>query len=122
MPFAVVLMVFVSTFSMGFVITSPATYPTAHFPWVDGECYWVGGTVQDKRIYIEGDDFYYLFLINGTVDNETPYLAEIAGSRLMYLTIPNGTYYESEVCDSITLRDALANGTVKLLNYGGLEP
>lgn len=118
----VVLMVFVSTASMGFVMTSPATYPTAYFPWVEGECYWVDGTVEDKRIFIDGEDFYYLFLINGTVNNNTPYLAEIAGSRLMYITVPNGSYYASEVCDAITLRDALANGTIKLLSYGGLEP
>lgn len=102
----------------GMVLTTPATYPHTMFFWEDGECFWLNGTIEDKRILQNENGFNYLFLVNGTVNNETPYLAEVAGDRVLYAVLPIGATHSDEVCDSVTLRDALTNGTVKLIHWG----
>ena len=88
------------------------------FFWEDGECFWLNGTIEDKRILHNEDGFNYLFLVNGTINNETPYLAEVAGDRVLYAILPVGANHEDEVCDSITLREAFTNGTIKLIHWG----
>mgnify|MGYP003110412656 FL=1 len=117
MPYFVALLVAQSG-CFGMILTTPATYPTSMFFWEDGECFWLNGTIEDKRILHNEDGFNYLFLVNGTINNETPYLAEVAGDRVLYAILPVGANHEDEVCDSITLRDAFRNGTIKLIHWG----
>ena len=117
MPYFVALLVAQSG-CFGMILTTPATYPTSMFFWEDGECFWLNGTIEDKRILHNEDGFNYLFLVNGTINNETPYLAEVAGDRVLYAILPVGANHEDEVCDSITLRDAFTNGTIKLIHWG----
>ena len=117
MPYFVALLVAQSG-CFGMILTTPATYPTSMFFWEDGECFWLNGTIEDKRILHNEDGFNYLFLVNGTINNETPYLAEVAGDRVLYAILPVGANHEAEVCDSVTLRDAFTNGTIKLIHWG----
>ena len=106
--------------SIAVIVTSPAKYPTTYFPWVDDECFWVGGIVEKKETRWDNGN-YYVFTINGTIDNATPYRAEILGNQFLYATLPVNSYYESEVCNTMTLREAFTNGTIQLIDYG-LEP
>ncbi len=117
MPYFVALLVAQSG-CFGMILTTPATYPTSMFFWEDGECFWLNCTIEDKRILHNEDGFNYLFLVNGTINNETPYLAEVAGDRVLYAILPVGANHEDEVCDSITLREAFTNGTIKLIHWG----
>src|SRR5210317_1412775 len=116
-----VVMMVMWSFSIAVVVTSPARYPTTYFPWVDDECYWVGGVIEKKEAKFDETGTSYIFTINGTIDNGTPYKAEVLGSRLLYLTLPVNSYYENKVCNTITLREAFTNGSIQIIEYG-LEP
>jgi len=116
-----VVMMVMWSFSIAVVVTSPARYPTTYFPWVDDECYWVGGVIEKKEAKFDETGTSYIFTINGTIDNGTPYKAEVLGSRLLYLTLPVNSYYENTVCNTITLREAFTNGSIQIIEYG-LEP
>jgi hypothetical protein len=114
-----IMMVFWSA-SLTVIVTSPAKYPTSYFPWVEDECYWVGGVIEKKEAKWDDGNFY-VFTINGTVNNATPYKAEVLGSQFLYATLPVGSFFESQVCNTITLREVFTNGSIQLLEYG-LEP
>lgn len=115
-----VMMMVMWSASIAVIISSPAKYPTTYFPWVDDECFWVGGIVEKKETRWDNGN-YYVFTINGTIDNATPYRAEILGNQFLYATLPVNSYYENEVCNTLTLREAFTNGTIQLIDYG-LEP
>lgn len=98
----------------GLIVTTPTQIMV---PWEEGECMWLNGTIEDKEIrYDSSGGMNYFFLVNGTLDNETSFHAEVLGDRTDYLLVPIGFNYEGEICDSVSLRQAIWSGTVHFID------
>jgi len=85
--------------------------------WEDGECQWFNGTVIDKRI--ENDNGFtadYIFVVNGTVDNETNLTMEVFGDALLYAVLPVGATKEGRICDTVELKTAIADGIIRFIS------
>jgi len=96
------------------IITSPARVIV---PWDEGQCMWLNGTVVNKSAEIEDDGFHYKFHVVGEVDNNTSFNAVVLGSRFDYLFIPIGATYEGQICDTVPLRTAVLNGTIRFVDW-----
>jgi hypothetical protein len=85
--------------------------------WEDGECQWFNGTIIDKRI--ENDNGFtadYIFVVNGTVDNETEVSMEVFGDALLYAVLPVGATKEGRICDTVELKTAIADGIIQFIS------
>ena len=104
--------------------------------WNEGQCWWFNGTIQDKWIE-EGDGMRatkdYIFLVNGTLNelNETtPVLYDansttrievlVHGGLWDYTYFKVGDNYEGYACDTMTLREAVINGSIEFLIWTGV--
>ena len=85
--------------------------------WDDGECQWFNGTIISKRIENDnGITADYIFVINGTVDNETNVLMEVYGDALFYAMLPIGSAYEGGICDTVELKTAITEGIIQFIS------
>ena len=85
--------------------------------WDDGACQWFNGTVVEKRIENDnGITADYIFVVNGTVDNSTEVEMEIHGDVILYALIPLGSHEEREVCDTVELQTAIADGIIQFIS------
>jgi len=86
-------------------------------PWDEGQCIWLNGTIEDKQVREDSTGgLNYFFLVNGTLDNETSFHAEVVGTQFDYLLVSIGYNYEGEICDSVPLRQAIYDGTVRFID------
>ena len=101
--------------------------------WNEGTCWWFNGTIEDK--WTEDNDGMpgtedYIFLVNGTLNelNETTPVLYVANSTTNievlvhggpwdYAYFNVGDHYEGYACDTMTLREAVANGTIEFLMW-----
>lgn len=98
------------------IITTPARVVV---PWDEGQCMWLNGTVENKSIELDANGgMNYFFLVNGTLDNETSFHAEVIGSQFDYLLVPIGYHYEGEICDTVPLREAIYTGIIRFIDIG----
>ena len=86
-------------------------------PWAKGECFWLNGTIVDKEKVDDGMTTGYHFYVVGTLDNTTEFNSIVHGTSLEYNLMPVGLQYEGRVCDTLTLREAVANGTVDIIDW-----
>lgn len=86
-------------------------------PWAKGECYWLNGTIVSKEMVDDGMTTDYRWYIVGTLDNETEFNSIVHGTKTEYALIPAGIQYEGQVCDTMTLREAVVNGTVEIVDW-----
>ena len=108
------VMIFLSLTTL--IITTPARVVV---PWDEGQCMWLNGTVENKSIELDANGgTNYFFLVNGTLDNETSFHAEVIGSQLDYLLVPIGYHYEGEICDTVPLREAIYTGIIRFIDMG----
>lgn len=108
------LMIFLSL--TGFIITTPARVVV---PWDEGQCMWLNGTVEDKEMAEDSSGgMNYFFLVNGTLDNETSFHAQVIGTQFDYLFVPIGLHYEGEICDTVPLREAVYTGIIRFIDIG----
>ena len=118
------------------VIFAPAL-PERVVPWWnEGQCWWFNGTIEDKWT-ADNDGMRgttdYLFLVNGTLNeliesshgllytNETTAISVIVhGGPIDYAMFNVGDHYNGYACDTMTLREAVANGTIEFLLWAGI--
>ena len=103
--------------------------------WNEGTCWWFNGTIEDK--WMEDNDGMpgttdYLFLVNGTLkelnesspllytNNSTRIEVLVHGGPLDWADFNVGDRYEGYACDTMTLREAVANGTIEFLLWAGI--
>ena len=86
-------------------------------PWAKGDCFWLNGTIIHKEKVDEGLTTGYHFYVVGTLDNETEFNSIVHGTKFEYDLMPVGLHYEGHVCDTVTLREAVANGTVEIIDW-----
>ena len=87
-------------------------------PWEEGQCAWFNGTIVNKEIDWTGaGGTEYKFYVEGTLDNNTSFKSVVYGDQGHYLLLPIGSTYESRVCDTVPLRTAILNGTVKVIEW-----
>ena len=86
-------------------------------PWAKGECFWLNGTITDKTMVDDGMTTDYQFYVVGTLDNTTEFNAIVHGTKLEYEIMPVGLHYEGHICDTMTLREAVINGTVEIFDW-----
>lgn len=85
--------------------------------WDDGACQWFNGTVVDKRIENDnGITADYIFVVNGTIDNSSEVELEVYGDALFFALIPIGSHEEREVCDTVELKEAIADGIIQFIS------
>jgi hypothetical protein len=124
----------VSLFVAAFMF-SPAL-PERIVPWWgENQCWWFNGTIEDKYI-AESDGVSktkdYVFIVNGTLnplENDTAGMyydsntsvnitVAVHGGFWDYEYFQIGENYEGYMCDSMTLREAVVNGTIEFLLWG----
>ena len=80
---------------------------------------WLNGTVEDKEMAEDSSGgMNYFFLVNGTLDNETSFHAQVIGTQFDYLFVPIGLHYEGEICDTVPLREAVYTGIIRFIDIG----
>ena len=85
--------------------------------WEDDSCKWFNGKIVRKQIIATGPgQAEYKFWVNGTLDNETEVQMVIYGDPIHYLVIDEGMNYEGTVCNTLSLREAIRNGTIHLID------
>ena len=101
--------------SMLFISSLPAQVVV---PWDEGQCAWFNGTIVNKEIDWKGEaGTEYKFYVEGTLDNNTSFKSVVYGDQGHYLLMPIGTNYQGNVCDTVPLRTAILNGTVKVIEW-----
>ena len=86
-------------------------------PWAKGDCFWLNGTIMDKEARDDGLTTDYRFYVQGTLDNTTEFNSIVHGTKLEYEIMPIGLHYEGHICDTVTLREAVINGTVEIIDW-----
>lgn len=85
--------------------------------WEEDSCMWFDGEIVSKRIENEGlVTADYIFVVNGTLDNETDIQMEVHGDIFFYELLPIGSYYNGTVCDTIPLRQAVVDGVIRFIS------
>jgi len=101
--------------SMLFITSLPAQVVV---PWEDGQCAWFNGTIVNKEIDWTGEGgTEYKFYVEGTLDNNSSFKSVVYGDQGHYLLLPIGANYQADVCDTVPLRTAILNGTVKIVEW-----
>lgn len=85
--------------------------------WEEDSCMWFDGEIVSKRIENEGlVTADYIFVVHGTLDNETDVELEVHGDVFFYELLPIGSYYNGTICDTIPLRDAIIGGIIVFIS------
>mgnify|MGYP001032201111 CR=1 FL=1 len=85
--------------------------------WEEDSCMWFDGEIVSKRIENEGlVTANYIFVVNGTLDNETDIQMEVHGDIFFYELLPIGSYYNGTICDTVPLRQAVIDGVIKFIS------
>jgi hypothetical protein len=103
--------------------------------WNENQCWWFNGTIEDKYV-LEADGIRttkdYVFIVNGTLnplendtvgmyydpDTSVNITVAVHGGYWDYEYFEIGEHYEGYMCDSMTLREAVINGTIEFLIWG----
>jgi len=105
--------------------------------WNEGQCWWFNGTIEDKYV-VDNDGMPgtedYIFIVNGTLNelNETtPLLYDANSTTAIEVMVHGGPWdyayfevgdnYEGYACDTMTLREAVINGSIEFLIWTGID-
>ena len=85
--------------------------------WEEDSCKWFNGTIVEKEFEkTSPGQAEYKFWVNGTLDNQTEVQMVIYGDPIHWLVLEEGMVYEGTVCNTLTLREAIRNGTIHLID------